>query len=135
MINDIGELTELLRSHNLRRTVARVAILRHLVSMAGPQGAAEIEDAVAEHGFDQSTVYRTLESFTESGLVVQRELGDRLLRFELRKDSDVAMQPYFLCIDCGQVMRMPTSLSETIVPSDCQIEQITIRGRCPDCVA
>ncbi len=134
MINDIGELTELLRSHKLRRTVARVAILRHLVSMAGPQTAAEVEDAVAEHGFDQSTVYRTLESFTESGLVVQRELGDRLLRFELRKDSDVAMQPYFLCIGCGQVMRMSTSLSETIVPSDCQIEQITIRGRCRDCV-
>ncbi|WP_166825851.1 Fur family transcriptional regulator [Thalassoroseus pseudoceratinae] len=133
MTNNIGELTELLRQHNLRRTVARVAILRHLVAMPGPQTAAEIENAVAEHGFDQSTVYRTLESFNEAGLVIQRELGDRLLRFELVDARNTAVQPYYLCVGCGRVLRLSQCATDGIVPAGFQIEQITIRGRCPDC--
>ncbi len=131
--SEIGEITELLRSHRLRRTVARVAILRHLVAMPGPQTAAEIENAVAEHGFDQSTVYRTLESFTESGLVIQRELGDRLLRFELVGDANEPIQPYFLCVSCGRVLRFSIGSVVDTVPVEFEVEQITIRGRCPDC--
>ena len=73
--DEISIARELLRSHGLKRTLARVAVLRHLLSQTAPQTASQIEDAVAEHGFNQSTIYRTLDSLTKAGLVVQREFG------------------------------------------------------------
>lgn len=131
--NQIEALARLLRSHGLRRTVARLAILKHLASMPRPQTAAEIENAVIAQGFDQSTIYRTLKSFRDAELISHRDLGDRRQRFQLNEGDEAESGPYSLCVDCGRVFELPELPLEDALPSGFQIEQVTVRGHCRNC--
>ena len=135
MSDDISNARKLLSDLGLRRTVARIAVLRHLLSATVPQTAAQIEDAVAEHGFNQSTIYRTLESLAETGLISQREFGDRVWRFEMRNPENLS-HPHTLCMECGRVECLDTGDGRTwneILPPGFKLAEVVFRGRCQNC--
>lgn len=137
MNDEITHARDLLSAHGLKRTVARVAVLRHLLNADAPQTAAEIEDGVAEHGFNQSTIYRTLESLVGTRLISQREFGDRVWRFEMRHLQNPS-HPHTLCLDCGRVQCLggisPQNLTE-LLPQGFVLAEMVFRGRCAECLA
>ena len=95
-----------LREMGMRCTAARMAVLDHLMTAAGPKTHAEVAEALADGGFDQATIYRNLTELTEAKILSRVELGDHVWRFELKRGHDHAAgedHPHFLCTSCGEV--------------------------------
>jgi Fur family ferric uptake transcriptional regulator len=92
------------RGAGLRCTAARVAVLQHLESSAGPRTHAEVSEALADRGYDRATIYRNLTELTEARLVARVELGDHMWRFEAKRPArGGADHPHFVCTSCGEV--------------------------------
>jgi Fur family ferric uptake transcriptional regulator len=95
-----------LREVGLRCTAARMAVLDHVMTAAGPKTHAEVAEALADRGFDRATIYRNLTELTEAKILSRVELGDHVWRFELKRGHDHAHgedHPHFLCTSCGEV--------------------------------
>ena len=138
---DAAWAKQALRDAGLRATAARVAVLKLLASEQAPMSHAEVVEALAEFGFDQSTLFRCLNEVADAGLVSRLDLGDQTRRFELRRtDGEVEFtHPHFMCVDCGDLTCM-NDFSVQITPSRGPrrdklgtITEIMIRGHCGNC--
>lgn len=90
---------DILREHGLKATPARVDILRYLSSLNAPITAEELFERLRKNGADLSTIYRTLNSLTEVGLVL-KEVGPRKEnRYSLLKEE---VQHLLVCLRCGK---------------------------------
>ena len=101
-------LRSLIRQAGLRCTVARLAVLEHMLAVPGPQTHAEVSAALDHRGFDRATIYRNLTELTEARLVTRVDLGDHVWRFEARRQGDKGGphqgdHPHFVCTTCGEV--------------------------------
>ena len=131
----------LLKSAGLRSTAARVAVLQRLAAAEQPVSHADVVDSLQNFGFDQSTIFRSLQELSEAGMVNRLDLGDQLRRFELRESiGDDAMEhPHFMCVDCGKVACLDDfsfRLSPSRGPRREQLGEITevlLKGHCGDC--
>lgn len=138
---DAAWAKQVLRDVALRATAARVAVLKLLAEAGTPMSHADVVDALAEFGFDQSTLFRCLNEVADAGLVSRLDLGDQTRRFELRTtDGEVEFtHPHFMCEDCGELTCM-NDFSVQITPSRGPrrdklgvITEIMIRGHCGKC--
>ncbi|MEO1498347.1 MAG: transcriptional repressor [Planctomycetota bacterium] len=133
---------ETLRAAGLRATAARVSVLRRLADVGKPQSHADVVGALADSGFDQSTLFRCLNELANAALVTRLDLGDQVRRFELSNvDGDGAAEhPHFMCIDCGTLTCLDgftLKVSPERGPRRKALGQITevlLRGRCGACV-
>ena len=100
-----------------------------------------VVEALADFGFDQSTLFRCLNEIADAGLASRLDLGDQTRRFELRRTSGgvEVTHPHFMCIDCGELTCMK-DFSVQITPSRGPrrnklgtISEILIRGHCGNC--
>jgi Fur family ferric uptake transcriptional regulator len=118
-----------------------VAVLRHLHAAGGPQSHGEIADALAPQGLDRTTVYRNLTALTDKGLVLRRDLGDHVWRFELASPGDELHgdHPHFVCDRCGDVRCLAEAHVTISGPLDkniegSQIQEIVLKGTCGRCL-
>lgn len=139
--SDVAWARDILRRANLRATAARIAVLCHLADAGRPLSHGDIVDALHGFGFDQSTIYRSLQELGDAGLVSRLDLGDQVRRFELRDQvgGDSEDHPHFMCIDCGKVSCLD-DFSIQLTPSRGprrerlgRITEILLRGHCGDC--
>ncbi|MEV7505882.1 Fur family transcriptional regulator [Streptomyces sp. NPDC093018] len=90
----------LLRRHGLRCTASRLCTLRLLAGSGQHLSSAEVCAALQERGlpFDQATVYRTLETFTDVGLA-------HAVHGPGPKRYGVSSEPHHhaVCEGCGRV--------------------------------
>ncbi|MFF0780280.1 Fur family transcriptional regulator [Streptomyces sp. NPDC003720] len=90
----------LLRRHDLRCTASRLCTLRLLSASGQHLSTAEVCAELQEMGlpFDQATVYRTLETFTEAGLA-------HAVHGPGPKRYGVSSEPHHhaVCEECGRV--------------------------------
>ena len=94
--------TDLLKSANLRKTGSRLSILAVLLGARKPQTANQIAAMLGPVGPDKVTIYRTLESFVDAGLVHKAFLQERTWHFELASNcSESQCHPHFTCKSCG----------------------------------
>jgi Fur family ferric uptake transcriptional regulator len=81
-----------LKTAGLKRTEPRDAVLRVLAGGHGPFGAEDVFQALKEEkagtAVDLVTVYRSLQSFAEAGILHAIDLGDQIARYELALDPD-----------------------------------------------
>lgn len=77
-----------LRGAGLKATPVRIAILDHLSRGHTLQSVDEIFSSLKKEGIDRVTLYRSIRSFEESGLVISNELGDGVIRYELRETGE-----------------------------------------------
>lgn len=102
-------LKPVIRQAGLRCTVARLAVLEHMLAVPGPQTHAEVSAALDHRGFDRATIYRNLTELTEARLVTRVDLGDHVWRFEARRQANDGGphrggdHPHFVCTTCGEV--------------------------------
>ncbi len=88
-----------LRKSGYKVTDSRIAILEVFKKNKKPLSAQEIID-ILPRGTDQVTVYRTLKSFKEKGVIKQIDLRHNHAHYEL---ADLAEHHHLICLKCGKV--------------------------------
>lgn len=134
-------LRDRIRTAGLRSTAPRVAVLACLEEASAPMSHAEICEALRDEGFDRATLYRNLVDLAEAGLLRRSDLGDRVWRFEIRRESGDhdRSHPHFTCVDCGEVSCLPGVKVEIQAagPAPRAVAgasvEVQLRGRCDHC--
>jgi len=93
------DLQKILRKSGHKATPARLAILGIFDKNKNPMSAQEIIDALPSDT-DQATVYRTLKSLREKGVIKQIDLRHNHAHYEL---ADVADHHHLICLRCGRI--------------------------------
>lgn len=136
----IGRFTAYLREHNLPVTAQRLAIAEVLLTSERHLSAEEVAQEVSSRGRSAgtATVYRTIDTLLESGLLVERDFGEGFRRFEPARD--VPNHEHLVCTQCGKVEefrderldRMTTIVAESRGFAR-QRHRLVIHGICRDC--
>ncbi|HEY9093392.1 MAG TPA: transcriptional repressor [Sedimentisphaerales bacterium] len=127
----------MLQEAKLYCTEARVTILRVLLEAGGPLRQDQIARGES-HKLNKVTVYRTLESLTEAGLVHRAFMQNRAWHFELANHcSEKQCHPHFTCTNCG-VTQCMTDISFPMaqIPQKGYVisrQQVRLEGLCPAC--
>lgn len=132
--------TQLLKDHHLRSTSSRAAILSLFLQNDKALSYSDIERKIAE-SYDRVTVYRTLKTFLDSG-VIHKVLDDGgSLKYAL---CDVACvgnthhheHVHFKCTNCGQTSCLEQVGIPTIqLPAGYSASEfnLLIQGVCDKC--
>ncbi|QQR64120.1 transcriptional repressor [Candidatus Roizmanbacteria bacterium] len=93
---------DILKKHNLKQTQARSAILTIIFQSKKPVDVVTISQFLKKIGIvtDQATVYRTLQTFVESGILKRVEFHEGKFRYEL---SSLPHHHHLVCTDCGKI--------------------------------
>jgi Fur family ferric uptake transcriptional regulator len=130
----------ILRKNGLSVTDSRQKILELFLQSKGALEHADIEKRTGEN-FDRVTVYRTLQSFVEKGLIHLIPTTDNTVKYALCKDDCEAghhhdNHVHFLCGECGKT----TCLDDVTVPAvklpkgfSPDHAEMVVTGICGDC--
>jgi Fur family ferric uptake transcriptional regulator len=110
------QINEILRKNQLSVTGSRKIILELFLHSNGALAHADIEKRTGEK-FDRVTVYRTLQSFMEKGIIHTIPTSDNSIRYALCKDDCSEghhhdNHVHFLCKVCATT----TCLEAVLVP-------------------
>jgi Fur family ferric uptake transcriptional regulator len=110
------ETLEILKRNSLSITDSRKIILELFLKTEGALAHADIEKNTTVN-FDRVTVYRTLQTFTENGIIHQIPTTDNTILYALCKDKCEAghhhdEHVHFICVDCEKTVCM----DEVVVP-------------------
>ena len=103
-----------------------------------PQTADEIISAIGKSGPNKVTVYRTLDSMVDAGIVHRAFVEEGIQHFEMAdKCTEHQCHPHFVCTGCGRT----SCLHEASVPMATnapaglviQRQQVRLEGLCPAC--
>lgn len=128
----------MLKEAGLYCTEARVAILTALLEATSPLRQDQIGGHVASRTLNKVTVYRTLESLVEAGLVHRVFMQNRAWHFELADHcTETQCHPHFTCTSCGVTHCLTEiSLPMAKIPRKGFIinrQQVQLEGLCPAC--
>lgn len=129
---------EALRAHGCRVTKPREAVLRALLEHRGPIDAVGLTALAQqrEPGIHEATVYRTIGTLAEAGIVshVHAGHGPALVRL----NGDVALVA--VCQDCGAIEPVPSKAVDDLVEATAKVSgfvlepgHFALEGVCRDC--
>jgi Fur family ferric uptake transcriptional regulator len=131
---------DMLRRNSLNVTESRKKILSLFLNVQGALAHGDIERKAGEK-FDRVTVYRTLQTFVEKGMIHTIPTTDNSVRYALCKDNCSEGHHHddhvhFICLQCGATL----CLEDVVVPeikmrggfSVNEIE-VVVKGTCLDC--
>jgi Fur family ferric uptake transcriptional regulator len=135
--------SQLLKESGLRRTAAREAILKLLADAQHPLSHHDIlKKGKGKTCLDRVTVYRTLETLQNKGLLHRIQGLDGTWRYcRHRSDSPgecAGNHIHFLCSKCDQMSCLPEQPLPWIkAPAGATIhsKQLVVHGHCAACVA
>lgn len=134
------ETLEILKRNSLSITDSRKIILELFLKTEGALAHADIEKNTAVN-FDRVTVYRTLQTFTENGIIHQIPTTDNTILYALCKDKCEAghhhdEHVHFICVECEKTICMDdvtvpqVKLPKGFVPLQ---TAMVVKGTCNDC--
>jgi Fe2+ or Zn2+ uptake regulation protein len=137
---------ELLRDKRLKVTKPRITLLRFLMREHGPFSTDDILSRLSKTALDRVTVYRTLSSFENSGLVVKCDLGDGIARYEAKtlhnhKHSHHDHHHHVVCRNCKRIesidICLPNNWEKQVKSLGYKdiSHSITVQGLCQKCAA
>lgn len=130
----------ILKNHKLSVTGSRQKIMELFLASAGALSHADIEKSSGP-GFDRVTIYRTLQSFVDSGIIHLIPTTDNSIKYALCKDDCESghhhdNHVHFVCDECKQT----TCLDEVVIPViklpkgfTSHQSEMMISGVCKDC--
>jgi|WetSurMetagenome_2_1015567.scaffolds.fasta_scaffold10790_4 Fur family transcriptional regulator, ferric uptake regulator len=135
--------TQLLKKNGLRRTAAREFILKLLADAQRPLSHHDIlEKGKGKTGFDRVTVYRTLETLQNKGLLHRIQGMDGTWRYcRHRSESPgecAGNHIHFVCSKCDRMFCLPEQpLPWISAPPGAIIhsKQLVVHGYCAACEA
>ncbi|MDO4530990.1 MAG: Fur family transcriptional regulator [Bacillota bacterium] len=132
------ETAQSLREKGLKVTPQRIAVYNMLMSTHEHPNAEMIYKALEPSNPTMSlaTVYKTLDSFKQLGLVQELNVGESSSRY----DAVVRCHPHTVCKVCGKVEDLQktelTEVTKKLVPDldfDIDCEQLILYGTCGAC--
>lgn len=138
-MSTIKELEENLLRHKIKPTAMRLLALEFLVNKAVPVSLTDICKAFEKS--DRVTLYRTLKSFEENGLIHTINDGTSTPKYALCSDAcNVARHDdahiHFHCDQCGQTFCLPDFIIPGFeLPKGFNRKEVNlvVKGTCPDC--
>lgn len=124
----------------LKSTGQRTVILEVIQSARGHMDADEIYQRARKKlpRLSLSTVYRALQKFKESGLIIERHLDEDHHHYEAARRGE---HHHLICSACGKVIEFKLPIAEIVLAQVPQAEgfdisggEININGICPDCL-
>lgn len=134
------EVNEILKRNQLSVTGSRKTILELFLHSNGALAHADIEKRTGEK-FDRVTVYRTLQSFMEKGIIHTIPTSDNSIRYALCKD-DCSQghhhdnHVHFVCNICANTICLDSvTVPEVQLPKGFRPteRQMIVSGICQDC--
>lgn len=133
-------ISELLKKNQLSITDSRKKILDLFLQSNGALAHADIEKQTGAT-FDRVTVYRTLQTFVEKGIIHQIPTTDNTILYALCKENCEAghhhdNHVHFVCEQCKKTICMDevtvpaVRLPDQFLPRHAEM---VVTGRCGDC--
>ena len=127
-----------LRSVGLRATTHRISVLEILKNSAIPLTLTSIESSLSENQMDLSTLYRVLDQFEKSGLIMKTvPLEPSQSVYSYRKGGH---QHHLICLECGKITVIegcPLHEYELKIAEEFNYKivrhQLELYGVCPEC--
>ena len=119
-----------------RNTRQREILLELLQQGGRPLAVQELHDAAKEQleTISLGTVYRSLKTFLEEGLIAEVEIPGHALRYER---ADLPHHHHVHCLTCDRVYDMDHCVGDVVklAPKgfDVQTHYILLSGTCADC--
>jgi Fur family transcriptional regulator, ferric uptake regulator len=134
------EIKDILKRNNLSVTGSREKILSLFLNQPGALAHGDIEKRAGEK-FDRVTVYRTLQTFVEKGIIHTIPSADNAIRYALCKDQCSEGHHHdhhihFVCTNCGNtyclddVVTPEVKLPKGYVSSHIEV---VVEGVCKNC--
>lgn len=134
---------DLLRARGLRRMASRIQVLAVLEPVNGHLPVAEIYQRVRDclppgaHAPDVATVYRTVTTLVEQGVLHALTLGGGVTTYGLA----TAPHHHAVCTNCGTIIEVParqlsSALEHAMAGSSFALSEaagLTLHGLCPQC--
>lgn len=129
----------LLKVHQLRTTPVRQKVLDLFMQSKHAIGKSNIEDALED--IDRITLYRTLRTFEQKGIIHEAMDGSGKTKYALCSHQCTEHRhhdnhAHFYCTHCKKTVCMNTiSVPAVEIPSGFQIEsaQLMLSGICKEC--
>ena len=134
------QVEEILKKNHLSVTGSRQKIMQLFLNSDGALAHADIEKKTGE-SFDRVTVYRTLQSFVEKGIIHLIPTRDNSIKYALCKDDCEEghhhdNHVHFICDQCNKticlddVMVPQVKLPKGFTP---QHAEMVVNGICEEC--
>lgn len=132
---DRSQITAVFDEHQLRLTPQRYAVMDFLVRYPIHATADQIFDAInqADPRASRATVYNSLKTLVDAGMVREIALEGRAARF----DANIERHHHFVCDACGRLEDIDwfdvPNLAETLAPRTVREYELLLRGLCSAC--
>lgn len=120
--NDFMNLENI--SKKIKLTTARRSILEQFVDSKKPLSYEDLKDDL---NMDKATFYRNIIKFEEEGIVNSFESNNKKRYYEIAKYK----HSHFICNICSKIECIHEKIN--IILPDYEIDNIIIKGICPDC--
>lgn len=131
-------IISILKQHDLRITNCRQAVLSTFLSASGALSTPELETSLSE--FDRVTLYRTLHSFTEKGIlhIIPDDSGAArygICHETCSPEEHQHNHVHFKCDDCGIISCLTDQHIPKIAVPGYKIVDVNmiLRGLCQSC--
>ncbi len=133
-------IVDLLKKNHLSVTESRKKILHHFLDANGALAHADIESKSGTE-FDRVTIYRTLQTFVEKGIIHTIPTADNSVRYALCKDECSAGHHHddhvhFMCDECGTTYCLDhVTVPKVTLPEGFKAVQkdLVVSGLCNKC--
>lgn len=134
-------VSDILRKNQLSVTGSRVKILELFLNNPGALAHSDIEKRAGEK-FDRVTVYRTLQTFVEKGIIHSIPTADNAVRYALCKDDCAAghhhdNHVHFVCSSCEKTICLDSvTVPHVHLPKGFTVNhyEMVVNGVCNDCI-
>lgn len=135
-----NEILGLLQRHGVKPTANRIIIVGALAQASNPLSLSDLEVDIAT--IDKSSIFRTLATFKEHGLVHVIEDGSDSAKYELchgtgdEHDSD--RHVHFYCERCNRTFCLSqVHVPQVQLPAGYRVRGVNylVKGLCPRCAA
>jgi Fur family ferric uptake transcriptional regulator len=137
--NSAGAVDDILRRNHLSITESRKKILSLFLATPDALTHGDIERKAGEK-FDRVTVYRTLQTFVEKGIVHTIPTAENSVLYALCKDCTEGHHHddhvHFVCSNCGSTICLDDVVSPKIDLPEGYVAhnvQVVINGICKSC--
>lgn len=135
----MNDIEKVLNSHEIRLTPMRMLIYRFLVTQRSASALNDIENAFDK--MDRTTLYRTLKTFEEKGIVHKIEDGTGVIKYAICEENcecEVGndLHLHFHCNNCNETVCLTEyEIPQINLPDGYVTEEINlvVKGICDKC--
>ncbi|OJU24347.1 MAG: Fur family transcriptional regulator [Sphingobacteriales bacterium 41-5] len=136
----MNKVSAILKENSLSVTAGRQKILQLFIDVQGALSHSDIEKKTGEY-FDRVTVYRTLNSFVDKGIIHIIPSSDNSIKYALCKDDCEEghhhdHHVHFQCSECSGTFCLDEVVTPTVaVPAGYKPKtiEVVVQGICKQC--